>query len=710
MALAAVLGVLTSAAGGANIIGVPNSPTINFASPPSPLEGATLTTNSVQFAFAFNRKVNQVRALLCTLQGPTPSSGLCDTPIAAPTLPSWSQSGKSYTGLANGSYTMNVQLILGDGGTAFAVRRFTINQPPPTRQPITLGTQAVPQSLQVGGQGHDTATLSGPSAGNALGTVTYTLYSDSACTQVVSGAGGQVTVTSGTVPNSADFTFANAGTFYWRATYSGDLLHEPSVAPCADPAEGVTVTAPPAPQPTTLTTRAVPQSMRVGAQGHDTATLTGSNAGSAGGTVTYMLYSDASCTQAVLGAGGQVTVAGGSVPDSADFTFASAGTFYWQASYSGDALNQPSATLCGEATETVTVLSTPTAAASPIAAGDFHTCALTSGGGVKCWGRNSEGQLGNGGTAESHVPVSVSGLTGVIAIAAGGHHTCALMSGDGSVKCWGQNTDGQLGDNTETAQQNSPSPVVGLDHVIAITAGDFFTCALTDAGGVKCWGDDSFNQLGDDQGGHSNVPVNVPGLESGVDAIGAGGYHTCAVTSSGGAKCWGLNQYGELGDGTTSYRNAAVDVSGLTGIDKITGGYYHSCALTTAGAVNCWGRNVHGQLGSGTIANSSLPIDVSGLTSGVAAVAAGGYHSCALTSAGSVKCWGGDAIGNGSSDDQLTPDFVSGLTSGVIAIASGAYHSCALLNAGIKCWGDNTNGQLGDGTTNRSNVPVDVLF
>jgi alpha-tubulin suppressor-like RCC1 family protein len=308
----------------------------------------------------------------------------------------------------------------------------------------------------------------------------------------------------------------------------------------------------------------------------------------------------------------------------------------------------------------------------------------------------------------------VSGLaSGVTAVAAGGYHSCALTDA-GAVKCWGRNDLGQLG-NGANANSNVPVQVSGLaSGVIAITGGDFHTCALTSAGGVKCWGDNGNGALGDGTGADSNIPVDVSGLASGVDAIAAGGYHTCALTSAGGVKCWGDNIYGQLGDGTTSSNGEPVEVVGLTsGVTAITGGYYHSCALTSAVGPKCWGRNNFGQLGNAGNANSSVPVDVSGLPAGADAIAVGGYHSCALTSSGGVKCWGagGDgALGDGTNIDRNVPADVSGLTSGVSAIASGAYHSCALMSAGgIKCWGDNTGGQLGDGTNNSSNVPVDVM-
>jgi alpha-tubulin suppressor-like RCC1 family protein len=305
----------------------------------------------------------------------------------------------------------------------------------------------------------------------------------------------------------------------------------------------------------------------------------------------------------------------------------------------------------------------PLAAYTAIAAGGSHICALTTGGGVKCWGDNWRGQLGDGTTTSSNMPVDVSGLTsGVSAIAAGSSHTCALTSG-GGVKCWGNNGSGQLGNGTTT---------------------------------------------------QSMVPVDVSGLTSGVSAIAAGSSHTCAVTTVGGAKCWGNNWSGQLGDGTTTQSTTPVDVSGLTsGVSTIAAGSSHTCVLTSGDGVKCWGSNYSGQLGNGTTTNSSVPVDVSGLTSGVSAIAAGSQHTCALASSGGVKCWGDNwcgQLGDGTRTDRLTPVNVSGLTSGVSAIAAGYYHTCALTTGGgIKCWGDNIYGQLGIGEFGYSTTPVNVV-
>ncbi|MDE3089704.1 MAG: RCC1 repeat-containing protein [Chloroflexota bacterium] len=391
----------------------------------------------------------------------------------------------------------------------------------------------------------------------------------------------------------------------------------------------------------------------------------------------------------------------------------------------------PTFTATSTRTNTATVTSTPTNTPIPLsmvktslAAGYYHTCALTSGGGVKCWGHNYFGQLGDGTTTNRLTPVDVSGLTsGVNAIAAGYRHTCALTS-SGGVMCWGANDHGQLGDGT-TNDHHTPVDVSGLTNgVSALAAGGGHTCALTSGGGVMCWGSNSSGQLGDGGGGtpcYANevcrlTPVNVSGLTSGVSAIAAGYYHTCALMSGGGVKCWGPDDHGQLGDGTTTNRLAPVDVIGLTsGVSAIAAGLYHTCALMSAGGVKCWGYNGYGQLGDDTTNDHHTPVDVSVLTSGVSAIAAGAFHTCALLPRDRVKCWGDNPfgqLGDGTTTERNTPVDVNGLTSGVSAIAAGYYHTCALTSGGgVKCWGHNNVGQLGIGSSdhNAHSTPVDVI-
>jgi alpha-tubulin suppressor-like RCC1 family protein len=300
-----------------------------------------------------------------------------------------------------------------------------------------------------------------------------------------------------------------------------------------------------------------------------------------------------------------------------------------------------------------------------------------------------------------------------VAIAAGDAHTCALTVG-GGVLCWGDNQFGQLGNNTTT---DSPTPVAvsGLGSgVTAISSHGQHTCALT-GGGLFCWGYNGAGELGDNSTVDSHIPVAVWGLGSGVSSVSAGFVHTCAVTNAGGAQCWGFNQDGELGDNATSQSNVPAPVSGLgSGVASVAAGGDHTCALTSTGGVQCWGYNGDGQLGNDTIesvVNSAVPVAVSGLGSGVAAIAAGSQQTCALV-AGGVQCWGENTwgeLGDNSINDSPVPIAVQGLGSGVAAVAGGGHHTCALTNAGgVECWGNNGNGQLGNNSTTDSGVPVAV--
>ena len=352
--------------------------------------------------------------------------------------------------------------------------------------------------------------------------------------------------------------------------------------------------------------------------------------------------------------------------------------------------------------------------AAAIATSGAHTCAVTNMGGVKCWGSNDSGQLGDGTLTDRMTPVNVTGLTSDVAtIATGGAHTCALTTTDG-VKCWGDNEVGQLGDGT-TTQRLSPVDVNGLTSgVMAIAAGGDRTCALTNAGGVKCWGENGYGQLGDGTTTDRLTPVDVNGLTSGVSAIAAGSYHTCAVTNAGSVKCWGYNEFGQLGDGTRTKRLTPVDVGGLTSdVMMVAAGDYHTCALTNAGSVKCWGKNNYSQLGDGTTTPHLTPVDVNGLTTGVMTIAAGTNHACGITTMGGLRCWGWNGVGqlgDGTSIQPLTPVDVNGLANGVRAVAVGSVHTCALTDAGgVKCWGQNNSGQLGNGEPAYRTTPVDVV-
>ena len=288
-----------------------------------------------------------------------------------------------------------------------------------------------------------------------------------------------------------------------------------------------------------------------------------------------------------------------------------------------------------------------------VTAGGFHTCVRLSDGTVKCWGNNLDGQLGDGSITNSPTPVEVSGISTATAIAAGGpfsNHTCAVLS-NGTVKCWGPNSSGQLGDGSFT---NSPTPVEvsGISTATAIAAGGALfqghTCALLSAGTVKCWGNNLVAQLGNGTvTTPSATPVEVSGIST-ATAVAAGSVHTCARLSDGTMQCWGSNGYGQLGDGTVTTPITPVEVSGISTAIAIAAGDAHTCAVLSNGTVKCWGTNFSGELGDGSFTNSPSPMAVSGI-SAATAVAAGGSgsigHTCARLSDSTVKCWGRNALG-----------------------------------------------------------------
>jgi alpha-tubulin suppressor-like RCC1 family protein len=334
---------------------------------------------------------------------------------------------------------------------------------------------------------------------------------------------------------------------------------------------------------------------------------------------------------------------------------------------------------------------TGTKLAKAVAAGVGHSCVLTRAGGVECWGYNGHDELGTGtgSPSSSSRPVPVAGLgAGVKAISAGLRHSCALTVA-GGVKCWGANYGGALGDGT-TARRYGPVDVVGLaSGTRAVAAGSDASCALTTTGGVKCWGSNQFGQVGDGTTVDRPTPVNVAGLGSGVKAIAAGGLFGCALTDAGAVECWG-----------GSYGLTPTAIPGLTGVTAITVGP-PICALTGDRRVKCWAGDY-----------GATPAGIPGLGSGVAAVAASDLHACAVTHSGAVKCWGLNdhgQLGDRTTTDRLKPVVVVGLTGGASAIAAGAFHSCAVSRRGaVVCWGANDAGQLGDGTHHRRSTPSGV--
>lgn len=309
------------------------------------------------------------------------------------------------------------------------------------------------------------------------------------------------------------------------------------------------------------------------------------------------------------------------------------------------------------------------AAATTVATGESNTCFVHDGL-VRCTGQGF-------GTVQTLVPGISERME---AVTSGFSHMCAL-SESGGVKCWG----GSYG--------TSAVSIPGFeDGIAAVSAGGYHTCALTTAGAVGCWGDNTYGQLGDGS------------LRSGVVEVAAGYGHTCAVLTTGTATCWGRNGSGELGDGTTANSTSPVDVQGVTQVIEIAPGANQTCALTISGEVKCWGHSF-----------GLFPANVPGLPDSVASISAKYLHSCVVMDSGGVKCWGdntfgqlGDGMQCGSACMRAVD--VLGLSSGVAAVSAGVYHSCAVMTSGAaRCWGINTVGQLGDGTTEAQLQPVAVL-
>jgi parallel beta-helix repeat protein len=358
-----------------------------------------------------------------------------------------------------------------------------------------------------------------------------------------------------------------------------------------------------------------------------------------------------------------------------------------------------------------------------MSAGGKHTVALKSDGTLWAWGDNSMGQLGDGTGVNKFSPVQVGTDDKWISISAGFTYTIGLKA-DGTLWAWGANWFGQLGDGTGV---NKLSPVqVGSDNTwVAINAGGYHTIALKADGTLWAWGDNSQGQLGDGTGSNQPSPVQIGSDKTWV-AISAGGYHTIAKKADGTLWAWGWNVYGQLGDGTTTERLSPVQVLGTdTTWDSISAGSYHTIAKKADGTLWAWGANWYGQLGDGTIVDSGYPMQIGNDTTWLS-IGTGGYHTIALKADGTLWAWGDDSkgqLGNGPGTMQAmgknmnaqsetgvsTPVQIGGAENQLVSTAAGDSHSIALKADGtLWAWGDNSKGQLGDGSTTDRFSPVQI--
>ncbi|MGK5085640.1 hypothetical protein WDW37_20310, partial [Bdellovibrionota bacterium FG-1] len=372
-----------------------------------------------------------------------------------------------------------------------------------------------------------------------------------------------------------------------------------------------------------------------------------------------------------------------------------------------------------------------------VVAGNLHTCALLKDHTVNCWGAGIRGQLGDATFVDVGDDEAVTGHTATLSAVPtslftgpSSDHTCALLENRGLLNCWGKNVSGQLGlgHANDVGGAAAGVPVVGAD-VLSVSTGSLHTCALLVDGNIKCWGDNSSGQLGNgndtdypaigDDELIDGVPIIALGGDKSVKQIVTGDAHACALLSSGKVKCWGASPNGQTGyAGTDTIGNdetpssaGEVDVGGT--VIQLASYAGHTCALLAAGTVRCWGQNGAGQLGYGntsSVGDDETPAAAGDVSVGatVIQIATGGTHTCALLVTGGIKCWGlasSGQLGYGNMNmigDDETPSSLGEVPLGVggpvvpIQIATGGNHTCALLSDGtVTCWGRNDWGQLG---------------
>jgi alpha-tubulin suppressor-like RCC1 family protein len=358
-----------------------------------------------------------------------------------------------------------------------------------------------------------------------------------------------------------------------------------------------------------------------------------------------------------------------------------------------------------------------------LALGELHSCARKPDGTVKCWGADNYGQTGTRAASDGGdvpTPVDVLSVSDAVNIAAGRNHTC-IARRSGTVSCWGSNVIGQLGNGESANTKSSPVDAVLLKGV-TVTAGGDFSCAIRPQGGVACWGGNDSGQLGSGTSGPSSTPIGVANLTETM-AIAAGQAHACAVKRDGSVLCWGDNSLGQLGLGPTDTsvsKNKPTPVDGsLPASVMVVATERSTCALTGTGSVYCWGANDSGQLGRGSTNTTSSPVPMQVASVTATSIAAGRNHVCAVQQNGAIVCWGAGARGqlgdgqphsaDGGLETQASPVSVSGIQNAV-GIGAGGDHSCATTKTNaILCWGANDRGQLGNGAIQQELSPVGVI-
>jgi len=355
---------------------------------------------------------------------------------------------------------------------------------------------------------------------------------------------------------------------------------------------------------------------------------------------------------------------------------------------------------------------------SRVAVGGAHTCAIEKSGQVRCWGAKKWTQTGDPKAGYNTTkPVKVAGLPKLKSMSAGFRHNCGLTK-DGRVFCWGENSSGELGAgagssagcpvDTGCAKTSAKAVAVNLAQPTAVAAGTSFSCAISQGQQVLCWGRNEMGQLGNGTTTSRPSPVATP-ITGGASQLALGDEHACVLLPNGEVRCWGANYYGQLGSGLKSFRSLEpVAVTLPAAASSITAGLRHTCAQLTTGEVFCWGDNRVGQLGDGSKTARPAPTKIS--VSGVRALAAGGRNTCVINTSKKLKCWGDNGAGQlglGNTKKKSGKKTVKKLAS-VSHTSINYAHVCAVSKGVVKCWGNNSHLQLGDRTSKNRYTPVKV--